>query len=145
MIISKLSRRFNSWGRKCRCFSHSGSCLTPTDSVLEQYKARIRSGENEYDEVQYRVVQHLEKLQQILHSAPKDIARNASKQPRGAYLCGSVGIGKTMMMDLFFKSCSIEKKRRVHFHHFMLEVNVVGSLFLIFFDTLSCGHIISDA
>jgi len=42
---------------------------------------------------------------------------------KGLYLHGEVGCGKTMLMDLFFDNCAIDRrhKRRVHFHSFMLE------------------------
>ena len=45
------------------------------------------------------------------------------ESPAGIYLWGSVGRGKTMMMDVFFDTVSGKRKRRVHFHRFMLELH----------------------
>jgi cell division protein ZapE len=39
--------------------------------------------------------------------------------PKGVYLWGGVGRGKTWLMDMFFKTITIEQKQRYHFHHFM--------------------------
>lgn len=103
-----------------RCLSTATSSSPPPIPMLELYKLKVSSGESHYDETQYQVLQRLAKLQKLM-SAPHNTF-SAEKIPRGAYLCGSVGIGKTMMMDMFFETCEVEKKRRVHFHHFMLEV-----------------------
>src|ERR1044072_4977302 len=41
---------------------------------------------------------------------------------KGLYVHGEVGRGKTMLMDLFFETTTVQRKRRVHFHEFMADV-----------------------
>ncbi len=46
-----------------------------------------------------------------------------TRAPQGLYLCGDVGRGKSMVMDMFFDSAPVAKKRRLHFHDFMIEIH----------------------
>src|SRR3989304_1360522 len=43
--------------------------------------------------------------------------------PKGVYLWGAVGRGKSFLMDSFYLCVPLVRKRRVHFHHFMREIH----------------------
>jgi cell division protein ZapE len=98
--------------------------------VLERYQALVAAGELRPDAVQAGVVRRLERLSNDLEKGPREgsilwrLSMGKRKEtPRGIYLWGGVGRGKSMLMDLFFDSLTIRRKRRVHFHEFMLEVH----------------------
>ncbi|MSP76564.1 MAG: cell division protein ZapE [Rhodospirillaceae bacterium] len=96
---------------------------------------RRAAGEIHADPVQERIVLRLQAVHDQLtamaaHPArPGLLARwglgRAPKPvsgPHGLYIWGPVGRGKSMLMDLFFVDAPVARKRRVHFHEFMLEV-----------------------
>ncbi|CAH1655936.1 MULTISPECIES: cell division protein ZapE [unclassified Chelatococcus] len=107
------------------------------ESVALRYEALIATGTVERDEAQLALIAQLDRLVETLRRAEK--AKAAPKRPfawllgrrerdngavvRGLYVWGSVGRGKTMLMDLFFEVAPVALKRRAHFHAFMSDVH----------------------
>lgn len=99
--------------------------------LLARYDALIASGELRADPDQRRAAERLDRLQRELEAPPVKKSLFArltgtgddQSDPRGVYLWGGVGRGKSMLMDLFHETLDIPAKRRVHFHAFMLEVD----------------------
>jgi cell division protein ZapE len=105
-----------------------------TLSVIEQLKSLTVSGSLQVDSAQMDVAKHLDHVLSILKQrrpAAKSSALGwlfASKKPpsataKGLYIHGSVGRGKTMLMDMFFAMAPCKRKRRAHFHEFMADVH----------------------
>jgi cell division protein ZapE len=114
------------------------------DGPLPAYRAMQRGGRLLHDAAQELAAEKLQSLYNALKDYRPDTQsgvegvvdglRNWAERlglarqrdaaaPQGLYLYGGVGRGKSMLMDLFFAQAPIEKKRRVHFHAFMLEVH----------------------
>jgi len=97
--------------------------------LLHRYEALVASGELRIDAEQAAAAERLELLQRELESAQArggllgKLFGKKREAPRGLYMWGGVGRGKSMLMDLFHDSLKITQKRRVHFHAFMLEVH----------------------
>jgi cell division protein ZapE len=96
--------------------------------LLARYEALIASGELRPDTEQAAAAERLDDLQRQLERAPPGgffgkLFGKKREAPRGLYIWGGVGRGKSMLMDLFHDSLKIHQKRRVHFHAFMLEVH----------------------
>src|SRR3954469_22705004 len=97
--------------------------------VIDQYHALITAGELRADPDQEAAARRLDTLQAELEAQPKRgsvLWRALGRKPdspRGIYMWGGVGRGKSMLMDLFFGCLTINRKRRVHFAEFMLEVH----------------------
>ncbi len=92
------------------------------------YKDGLEKGKFKPDPAQGAALRSFQRLYDELGDKPKGliqkIAKRRQEAPRGIYIYGGVGRGKSMLMDLFYKSVPSDiKKRRVHFHEFMIEVH----------------------
>lgn len=94
--------------------------------LLQRYRHDLASGHRQPDSAQEKAVQALAQLQRDLlrqqGEPPSLWQRLLGRQPaapRGLYMWGGVGRGKTYLMDLFFDSLPFEQKQRLHFHRFM--------------------------
>src|SRR6266436_9826433 len=114
--------------------SETGSS-SPIPEPMALYRELRRKGSLQPDPAQQLAVEKLQSLHRaLLHYRPETglhgwlarfgfSANGAFQIPLGLYLCGPVGRGKSMLMDLFFAAVPGPRKRRVHFHAFMLEVH----------------------
>jgi cell division protein ZapE len=99
-----------------------------TETLTEIYDRKVHEGLIRPDPAQRAVLPALETLRTAIEAgAPKGGLRGLfggrpAPAPRGVYLWGGVGRGKSMLMDLFHASVASDAKRRVHFHAFMQEV-----------------------
>ena len=103
-------------------------------SVATRYAANVAAGRMERDDAQLVMVEKMTELEARI--AEYRLTRKSSALGwlfasrerglppiKGIYIYGDVGRGKTMLMDLFFQSSSVARKRRAHFHEFMLDVH----------------------
>jgi cell division protein ZapE len=100
-------------------------------TVSASLDARIQAGTAQPDAAQHAAAVKLDQLVTELRSwrsarrwsLPLRFGGRGPAAPRGLYIWGKVGRGKTMLMDLFYETVRFKPKRRVHFHAFMAEVH----------------------
>ena len=98
-------------------------------SVLAAYEAELATRGYKSDPAQLRAVAALERCA-LEWGEYKQKRSNAIKKflvhppiPRGVYLYGGVGRGKSFLMDCFYNAVPLKRKTRLHFHEFMREVH----------------------
>ncbi len=106
----------------------------PTLDPEQAYRAYLEAGSIKPDPSQAQAMDRLQDLhERLTEYAPQmggtgwkarlKLGRDKLPPPRGVYLWGGVGRGKSMLMDLFFGTAATPNRKRVHFHAFMLEVH----------------------
>lgn len=104
------------------------------ETVTDAYAARVASGEFSLDPAQAELAKRLDRL--LIEVGNRRLAKKSSalgwmfarknksqKPPRGLYVHGAVGRGKTMLMDMFYELVPANRKRRAHFHDFMADAH----------------------
>ncbi len=105
-----------------------------SETFSTRYAALVAAGKIEADPGQALLAEHLTALERRIdrHRLARKSSslgwlfgqrREAGEPLKGLYVYGEVGRGKTMLMDLFFETSAVKRKRRVHFHEFMTEVH----------------------
>lgn len=104
----------------------------PFSTLIDAYQADVSSGELSFDAPQAAVIEIFQALSDalihqespnLLHRLLDSLPFKKDRTIRGIYLWGTVGSGKTYLMDLFYQHLSIQRKLRIHFHHFMKSVH----------------------
>jgi cell division protein ZapE len=100
------------------------------EHLSERLRAQIAAGELDADPAQLEVARLLEELAERLAAWRRPraglwsrLGGGRSEVPRGLYVHGPVGRGKTMLMDLFYELVAFQPKERCHFHEFMADVH----------------------
>jgi cell division protein ZapE len=92
-------------------------------TLPELYAARVAKGALTRDPAQEAALPEFERIRaELAVPVKKGLFRKAPEPPKGLYLWGGVGRGKSMLMDLFVETLTVPA-RRVHFHAFMQEIH----------------------
>lgn len=95
--------------------------------LIDDYKQQCEQGLIQSDPLQIQALQHFQEIADAIADYHKKSASwlrlRKPQTPKGLYIWGSVGIGKTHLMDCFYQNVDTNKKMRLHFHAFMKLVH----------------------
>ncbi|GAU90126.1 hypothetical protein RvY_02590 [Ramazzottius varieornatus] len=154
-ITSSLFFATSECHHPCRQFSLSSRWQVGGKPLLDIYMDKVKTGHLRQDPAQLSVLKEYQTLTDELEDY-KSVApstqgffsklfgsRPKIKPPHGLYVYGTVGTGKTMLMDMFYDNVAMDRKRRVHFNAFMLDVhnskssnNILHFIFFSFYISL---------
>jgi cell division protein ZapE len=94
-------------------------------SLLDRYRAAVAKGELKNDAAQQQAATRLQLLAKALktYRPGHRLFLAPPAPPRGLYIWGDVGRGKSMLMDMFFEEAPVAAKTRVHFNAFMVQIH----------------------
>lgn len=93
-------------------------------SLRETYDRMIAEGSLQPDSAQEAILPEFDRIRDaLMQPVKKGLFRKAPEPPKGLYLWGGVGRGKSMLMDMFVDHLHDIPARRVHFHAFMQEIH----------------------
>lgn len=132
-------------------FADCHTAASTSTSPLDEYRRRVNVNQIQSDEHQLRVLNELQRLYSDIDKCERTTTtgllqvcsiscflmrcefqyfaklnlyhKAKSKSPRGVYIYGSVGVGKTMLMDLFYDCCTSPRKQRMHYNEFMGDIH----------------------
>uniref|UniRef100_A0A914C344 AFG1-like ATPase n=1 Tax=Acrobeloides nanus TaxID=290746 RepID=A0A914C344_9BILA len=135
-------KRLSFYAKNLQDFIYSTRYLSNASSsttLIQKYEEKISSGELTDDPYQKEIIVSFDKLRENMLNYDPASSPNLSSSglwtkffatpekkpslnaPKGIYLYGTVGVGKTMLMDMFFDCVEIQRKERVHFLSFMQD------------------------
>lgn len=108
--------------------------MTASHDPIGAYRALIDNGEITSDPRQEYAIGQLQSLEQALEGYAQQMGKSGwSKRlsfgggrkptPKGVYMWGGVGRGKSMLMEIFYNNTSVDDRKHIHFHAFMQEVH----------------------
>ncbi len=108
--------------------------MTVTTDPIDAYRALIKNGDIQADPRQEYAMAQLQSLHQTLGTYGQQMGKSgwrarlsfggdAKAPPKGIYMWGGVGRGKSMLMEIFYNHAHVEERKHIHFHAFMQEVH----------------------